>query len=138
MTDKKFRALVETHLGEKVWEYYTTFREPAWMDSVKFIAKDLQFIGLRDKRGKEIYEGDIIKVTFYRRYNAGGRMEEHIAEVAFSSGSFWWRSKEISENCWFHYNESQIEILGNIYENFELLKPNPVPFTDYLKSKQEL
>lgn len=71
----------------------------------------MQYTGLKDKNGKEIYEGDIM-------YVAGtGNMV-----VIFRNGSFVLDNKLYC--FYFHEDmESDIEnVIGNIYENPELLK----------------
>lgn len=64
----------------------------------------LQFTGLCDKNGKEIYEGDILNETV-----PGGTM---ITEVTWGS----WGLFASLQNRF-----SECEIIGNIYENKELL-----------------
>lgn len=80
-----------------------------------------QFTGLLDKNGKEIYEGDIVK-TFW------GKPEDRteiIFETVFQAGCF--TGKEIETNG-FYYMEWPseyflgCEVVGNLYENPELLK----------------
>lgn len=61
-----------------------------------------QFTGLHDKNDKEIYEGDIVKT----RYGKG--------MVEFRNGQFVY-DKSLND-----FNET--EVVGNIYENLELLK----------------
>ena len=65
-----------------------------------------QFTGLKDKNGKEIYEGDII--TSYMFHNN----EPYMVEL---DDIFW----QIGEGL---IAEEYVEILGNIHENPELLK----------------
>lgn len=77
----------------------------------------MQFTGLHDKNNKEIWEGDIVKT-----------INNEIGKVVFSIGGFW------SEYLWPHnwdpmypaelINE-KCEVIGNIYENPELLKERP-------------
>ena len=68
----------------------------------------MQYTGLKDKNGKEIYEGDILEDV---------RGNYH--KVIFENGSF--------KVVWPHINytlgsvKSKLEIIGNIHENPELL-----------------
>lgn len=71
-----------------------------------------QFTGLKDKNGKEIYEGDILKSSPYS-----------IGAVLFRNGVFLSEENRDGEPFYypaFHFSIS--EIIGNIYENPELLK----------------
>ena len=72
----------------------------------------MQYTGLKDSNGKEIFQGDIIKMS-----NHG------IAHVIFEEGGFkyiWlnkpWKYIRKKE---FIYNAHLCEIIGNIYENKE-------------------
>lgn len=76
-----------------------------------------QYTGLKDKNGKEIYEGDIVEW-------AGIKMEIFWGEdIGFGYG-FCWRNVK-GEN---EYHESmtgfidEYEVIGNIYDNPELLE----------------
>lgn len=89
-----------------------------------------QYTGLRDKNGKEIYEGDICRVssdTFYS--NSYATLEESwelIMQVVFCNYAFIFRCLQdkhleilLAETLW---EDFEIEIVGNIYENPELLE----------------
>ncbi len=69
----------------------------------------IQFTGLKDKNGKEIYEGDII--------NRGDYEPRLIQTVTYVYGGFsLYETKSSMPPEW------DMEIIGNIYENPELLK----------------
>lgn len=120
----------------------TTLKFKAWdEDSQKmngnieiYIAKDktievrpkddktilMQSTGLVDKNGKEIYEGDIIKcsdghdyyfgvVAYDKDYGNFGVIEDNDEDVSSFGFLFEWENVE------------ELEVIGNIYENKELL-----------------
>jgi len=84
--------------------------------------KLMQFTGLLDKNGKEIYEGDIIKEYWEPCGDDAVVSGEYIGEVFYEDAGYWTRSKNhhhaITESC------ESYEIIGNIYENPDLLKEN--------------
>jgi len=81
-----------------------SFRE--WLKNIEL----MQYTGLKDKNGIEIYEGDIIKFLGYNALTEGNK--EYISKVYFKDGEF--------KNTANYYTESR-EVIGNIYENPELL-----------------
>lgn len=71
----------------------------------------MQFTGLQDKNGKEIYEGDIFQDEEDSVYNAVEWDEFHCGWTT----SQWFIGKDMHEL-------ERMEIIGNIYENPNLLK----------------
>lgn len=71
--------------------------------------KVMQYTGLYDKNGKEIYEGDIVKVEFPGLFY--GVVEYDPPE---------WRMRRKSGGLWSF--DERPEVIGNIYENPELLE----------------
>jgi len=71
----------------------------------------MQYTGLKDKNGVDIYEGDILG---FERYNDFKKEYVHHFEVTWDN-----------ENAgWTQFSPKHIvAIIGNIYENPELLKP---------------
>lgn len=80
----------------------------------------LQFTGLLDKNGKEIYEDDLL------RYLTTNGKPSHIRQVIWNITKGRWQFKKlrvIAEES--HYvredKAARHEIIGNVYENSELL-----------------
>lgn len=92
----------------------------------------LEYTGLKDKNGKEIYEGDILTSNHYPfqddgKYNYHGVVEWGEEEAAFFLTKALANTQKrgvshgISESL-MNYDITEFEIIGNIHENPELLK----------------
>ena len=78
--------------------------------------KLLQFTGLKDKRGREIYEGDI--VNLYDSHPAEGILY-FTGVMTFVEDDLWWIVK--NGTAW-RRPVRKLKVIGSIYENPELLK----------------
>ena len=97
-------------------------------DGIAYKFELMQFIGEKDKNGKDIYEGDIIERKYYHNNPPSKRPKVKFIlvkmVVVFSGGSFHLdNGKYDGSDYGTTINErwNNMEILGNIYETPELL-----------------
>jgi uncharacterized phage protein (TIGR01671 family) len=131
MKDIKFRAYskqMDCFLDITCFEVYKNEINGVFHDG-DFIGYDkedvsiMQYTGLKDKTGKEIYEGDIV---------ANFNFKDCIfrSSVIYRNGSFgytspYWGFVSFQENenfNWIDGKSEHIEVIGNICENSELLE----------------
>jgi len=110
MREIKFRAWhrhLNRMLESKDWHHYGPHLIGGSLESDDHIL--MQYTGLKDKNGKEIYEGDILS-------------KEPFLKVVFENGGFCFSNDLASGSDRISQDRvSRLHVIGNIHENQELL-----------------
>jgi uncharacterized phage protein (TIGR01671 family) len=116
MREIKFRTLANDGKGNSEWFYYGTQERLNIPIKYQFIkVSDSQYTGLTDRNGKEVYEGDILPCA--DKVNGKVIYEEGFCAYSVEYPNY----KQLLMDYKADYYEG-FEVIGNIYENPELLE----------------
>lgn len=119
--EQDFIPLLVTNKG--VFRLNPHHQEPLWVLAEQDRFELMQYVGLTDKYGKEVYEGDIVR----NKFESIGTIDFHASWGAFylklSIGkNEYGELAEMSGSIPIWSGWDTMEIIGNRYENPELLE----------------
>ena len=81
----------------------------------------LQYTGLKDKNGKEIYVGDVVNVYDKENYSKGDQLVTTDLVKWSEEGGYWTSYEPGDYYLPLGSDDLELKIIGNVYENSDLL-----------------
>jgi hypothetical protein len=124
--DKRFSEFVEDFFVSEDGKIYKNTKDTSYGFAISRETSDkvilMQSTGLKDKNGKEIFEGDV--VTFEDEIRCGDDLDIflNIGVVEYGQGMFYISNRQsVCADDLLDGEMWDVEVIGNIYENPELL-----------------
>lgn len=137
MKDRRFRYVYQSSISKNILILHFDINEieeglsGKFVPAYELISRDLP-VGIPDKNGKSIYENDIIRILYTDWWSKASddtrTLEQYkkdiscVGKVVYEYDSFVLEFSDKTKGSIFEGTHGEKEIVGNIYENSELIK----------------
>ncbi|OCA84452.1 hypothetical protein A8F94_17290 [Bacillus sp. FJAT-27225] len=121
MREIKFRAWDNRNKFMHDWDSLKSTWKFSAIETHEFLTF-LQYTGLKDKNGREIYEGDVVEERWHNPLAGGQNVDRY--EVTLAPSTLYIMKHSSGEQRWdrtLFMRGNHVEVIGNIYDNPELL-----------------
>ena len=116
-----FKLLIDEYKGVRGVELLHAYSEYQDIDEVKL----MQYTGLKDKNGKEIWESDLVRYAGREVYDSGDGSKYFLPKGVYKVTLEGWGGHIEMQDYFLAFGLTRavdLEVIGNIYENPDLLE----------------